>query len=144
MKIYRKSLLTLISILSLLVLFLPGAAKAQQSGITRTDLQRHDISVAGYEAIQVRVDFKPGIEFGLHAHFGEEIIYVLEGILEYDIEGNPPVKLKAGDVFFVPAGKYHSAKNIGNNNAAELATYIVEKGKQILVMKEQDHSKNKL
>jgi catechol 2,3-dioxygenase-like lactoylglutathione lyase family enzyme len=34
---------------------------------------------------------------------GEEIIYVLEGTLEYD-RGKPPVTLKAGDVLFIPAG----------------------------------------
>ena len=64
-------------------------ARAQQAGITRTDLQRHDISVPGHEAFQVRVDFAPGAAFGRHTHPGEEIIYVLEGTLEYEIEGKP-------------------------------------------------------
>ena len=36
------------------------AARAQQPGITRTDLQRHDLSVPGREVIQVRVEFAPG------------------------------------------------------------------------------------
>ena len=40
--------------------------------------------------------------------------------------------LKAGDVYFIPAGAVHSAKNVGSGNAAELATYIVEKGKPLL------------
>ena len=35
-------------------------ARAQQAGIKRTDLQRHDLSAPGREAIQVRVDFDPG------------------------------------------------------------------------------------
>lgn len=135
MKPFQKLLLSLLTIFSIAVFFIPANAIAQQSGIIRTDLQRHDISVAGHEAIQVRVDFKPGTAFGMHAHPGEEIIYVLEGILEYEIEGDHPVTLKAGDVLFVPAGKYHSARNAGNINAAELATYIVEKGKPLLVLK---------
>ncbi|MGF7038532.1 cupin domain-containing protein [Mucilaginibacter lappiensis] len=135
MKPYKKLLLSLFTIFSLTLLFIPDQAIAQQPGIVRTDLQRHDISVAGHEAIQVRVDFKPGTAFGMHAHPGEEIIYVLEGTLEYEIEGERPVTLKAGDVFFVPAGKNHSAKNVGKVNGAELATYIVEKGKPLLVLK---------
>jgi len=135
MKIYKKLLLSLLTIFSITLLFIPGEATAQQPGIVRTDLQRHDISVAGHEAIQVRVDFKPGTAFGMHAHPGEEIIYVLEGILEYEINGERPVTLKAGDVLFIPAGENHSAKNAGNVNAAELATYIVEKGKPLLIMK---------
>ena len=86
------------------------------------------------EAIQVRVDFAPGAAFGKHTHPGEEIIYVLEGSLEYEIEGKPPVTLKAGDVFFVPAGTIHAARNVGTRNAAELATYVVEKGKPVLTL----------
>ena len=111
---------------------LPPHAAIAQTAITRTDLQRHDLGAAGYEAIQVRVDFAPGAAFGKHTHPGEEIIYVIEGSLEYQVEGKPPVTLKAGDVFFVPAGTIHAARNVGNSNAAELATYIVEKGKPTL------------
>ena len=33
----------------------------------------------------------------------------------------------ACDLFFVPAETVHSAKNVGSDNAAELATYAVEK-----------------
>jgi quercetin dioxygenase-like cupin family protein len=58
----------------------PPAAIAQ-TGIKRTDLQRHDLGTTGHEAIQVRVDFDPGAAFGKHTHPGEEIIYVLEAHL---------------------------------------------------------------
>lgn len=111
------------------------AAIAQQSGIKRTELQRHDLSTAGREAIQVRIDFEPETAFGMHAHPGEEVIYVLEGLLEYQIEGEVPVRLKAGEVLFIAAGKNHSAKNVGDLKASELATYIVEKGKPVVVLK---------
>jgi quercetin dioxygenase-like cupin family protein len=104
------------------------------TGIKRTDLQRHDLSAPGREVIQVRVDFDPGAAFGKHTHPGEEIIYVIEGTLEYEVEGKPPVKLKAGDVLFIPAGTVHAAKNVGSSNGAELATYIVEKGKPLLTL----------
>jgi quercetin dioxygenase-like cupin family protein len=69
-----------------------------------------------------------------HTHPGEEIIYVLEGALEYQIEGKPPVTLKAGDVLFIPAGTIHAAKNVGSVDGVELATYIVEKGKPLLTV----------
>jgi quercetin dioxygenase-like cupin family protein len=108
--------------------------QAQQPGIKRTDLQRHDLSVPGREVIQVRVDFDPGVAFGKHWHPGEEIAYVLEGSLEYEVEGKPPVTLKAGEALFIPAGTIHAAKNVGSGNGAELATYIVEKGKPLVVL----------
>ncbi|MGA8389585.1 MAG: cupin domain-containing protein [Pseudolabrys sp.] len=103
-----------------------------QEGVKRTDLQRHDLSAAGREAIQVRVDIAPGVLAPPHKHPGEEIIYVLEGTLVYEVEGKPPVTLKAGDVLFIPYGTVHSAKNVGTVNAAELATYVVEKGKPLV------------
>jgi quercetin dioxygenase-like cupin family protein len=109
-------------------------ARPQQAAIRRTELQRHDISVPGQETVQARIDFKPGAAFGKHTHPGEEVIYVLEGTFEYEVEGKPPVTLKAGDVLFIPAGTIHAAKNVGTTNAAELATYIVEKGKQLVVL----------
>ena len=111
-------------------------ARAQQPGIKRTDLQRHDLSVPGREVVQVRVDFAPGVAFGKHSHPGEEIVYVLEGSLEYQVEGKPPVTLKAGEVLFIPAGTIHAAKNVASGNGAELATYVVEKGKPLLTVVE--------
>jgi quercetin dioxygenase-like cupin family protein len=112
------------------------AARAQQSGNKRTDLQRHDLSAPGREVIQARVEIDPGVTSPKHRHPGEEIIYVLEGTLEYQVEGKPPVTLKAGDVLFIPAGTIHAAKNVGTGNGAELATYVVEKGKPLVVVVE--------
>jgi quercetin dioxygenase-like cupin family protein len=109
-------------------------AQAQQSGIKRTDLQRHDLSVPGREVVQVRVDFDPGVVAPRHTHPGEEIVNVLEGLLEYQVEGKAPVTLKPGDVLFIPAGTIHTARNVGSGNGGELATYIVEKGKPLLTV----------
>ena len=117
-------------------------ARAQLPGSKRTDLQRHDLSVQGREVVQVRVDFDPGYVAPRHKHPGEEIIYVLEGTLEYQMEGEPAVTVKAGDVLFVPAGVAHSAKNVGATNAAELATYVVERGKPLITLVNNAGSKD--
>jgi quercetin dioxygenase-like cupin family protein len=109
-------------------------AQAQQTGVKRTDLQRHDLGIPGREVVQVRVDIAPGVLAPNHSHPGEEIVYVIEGLLEYQLEGKPPVTLKAGEVLFIPAGTIHSARNVGTDNAAELATYIVEKGKPLATL----------
>jgi quercetin dioxygenase-like cupin family protein len=110
------------------------AAQAQQVGSRRIDLQRHDLSIPGREVIQVRTELDPGAAAPKHTHPGEEIIYVLEGAWEYQVEGQPPKTLKAGDVLFIPAGAIHSAKNVGTVKGAELGTYIVEKGKPLLTL----------
>jgi quercetin dioxygenase-like cupin family protein len=98
-------------------------AQGQQPGFNRTDLQQHDLSIPGREVIQVRVELAPGVASPKHTHPGEEIIYVLEGSLEYEVEGKPPVTLKAGDVLFIPAGTVHAAKNVGSGSGAELNVY---------------------
>src|SRR6202000_2613889 len=82
-------------------LAMPAAQAQQPGGVHRTDLQRHDLSTPGWEAVQVRVDFDPGKTAPNHTHPGEEIIYVLEGTIEYRVEGKAPVTLKTGGVLFV-------------------------------------------
>ena len=118
-------------------MLIAGTATVQtqsQPGTRRTDLQRHDISAPGREVLQTRVEFDPGYVAPRHTHFGEEIIYVLEGELEYTVEGQGTKVYKAGDALTVPYGAIHSVKNVGTGKGAELATYIVEKGKPIITL----------
>ena len=75
---------------------------AHVPGLTRTDLQRHDLSVPGREVIQNRVDISPDAPPVRHKHPGEEIIYVIEGTFEYGVDGKP-VKVGRGEVLFIPA-----------------------------------------
>jgi quercetin dioxygenase-like cupin family protein len=124
------------SVLAPSVVMAQSAVLVQPPGIKRTDLMRNDLSVPGREVIQVLVEFAPGVAFPKHSHPGEELVNVTEGLLEYALDGRPPVTLKAGDVLFIPAGTPHAVRNVGNSNAAEIATYIVEKGKQVLVPKD--------
>jgi len=107
--------------------------QAQQAGVRRTDVLRHDLGIPGRETVQARVEIDPGVLAARHSHPGEEIAYVLEGVLEYRLDGAPPVTLKAGEALFIPADKIHSARNVGQGPALELATYVVEKGKPLVV-----------
>jgi len=102
---------------------------AQQPGFTRKMMQDHDVSTTDRHAVQVVAEFTPGGAAGKHTHPGEEFGYVLEGTLELQVTGQPPRTLKAGDVFFVPAGVVHDGKNVGTGPLKVLATYVVEKGK---------------
>src|SRR5947208_5206722 len=130
----KPTLMMMVAMLIAGIASAPDVAQAQQPGTKRTDLQRHDLSVPGREVIQVRVDFDPGYVSPKHTHPGEEIIYVIEGTIEYQVEGKPTATYKAGEVLMVPAGTPHAAKNVGNVNAAELATYVVEKGKPLITL----------
>lgn len=117
-----------------LALVLGGAAAAHaEQPIQRTDLIKNDIDVPGHEVVQVRVDIAPGVLAPNHSHPGEEVAFVIEGTLEYQLDGREPVTLKAGESLFIPSGTVHSAKNVGSGKASELATYIVRKGAPLVV-----------
>ena len=113
---------------------IPSTAAEFAPGLWRTNLQRYDLSVPGREMIQSRVDVEPGSPAIRHTHPGEEIIYVLAGSLEYQIDGQPTKVYNAGEALTVPAGVIHAVRNTGTGNAAELATYVVEKGKPLLTV----------
>lgn len=113
------------------------AARAQDAvlaGLKRTDLVRQDLSIPGREVVQVLVEFAPGLSAQRHTHPGEELVYVIEGALEYVLDGRSPVTLRAGDALMIPRGTPHAVRNVGSGKAAELATYIVEKGKPLLTL----------
>jgi len=59
-------------------------------GLWRTDLQRHDLSIDGWEVAQTRVEITRDSPPIKHFHPGEEIICALEGSLEYEIDGSRP------------------------------------------------------
>ena len=106
-------------------------ADAQVPGFKRVELQKHDLSTPGREALVARGEFQPGAAAPKHTHPGEEIGFILEGEVTVEIEGQPAKALKAGDTFFIPAGTVHSAKNTGKAQALVLSTYVVEKGKPL-------------
>jgi len=118
-------------ILTVAAFALTGMLAAQQPAFKRTVLQQSDISVAGHEVVSAVADFEPRATPGRHTHFGEEIGYILEGTFLIEQEGKAPVTLKAGGSFLIPAGTIHNATNTGTGPGKILATYVVEKGKQL-------------
>jgi quercetin dioxygenase-like cupin family protein len=117
--------------LTVIAFVFTGVLTAQQPAFKRTVLQQSDISVPGREVISAVAEFEPRATPGRHTHFGEEIGYVLEGTFLVEQDGKPPVTLKAGGTFLIPAGTVHNATNTGTGTGKILATYIVEKGKPL-------------
>jgi quercetin dioxygenase-like cupin family protein len=123
--------ITLAVLLAGSALALP-VAQGQQQEITRKNVLRNDLSVPGREVIQVVVGFPPGVVAPRHSHPGEEVVYVIEGVLRYRLDGRPPITLEPGQSLLIPPGVIHAVDNVGQGKAAELATYIVEKGKTLV------------
>jgi quercetin dioxygenase-like cupin family protein len=98
-------------LLAATVLTLP-LTRAQVSRTERTELQRHDLTSGDTEVVQVRDALESGPTLGRHWHPGAEIVYVIEGTLEYRVDGRLAARLTAGDVLFIPARTIHAAKKL--------------------------------
>jgi quercetin dioxygenase-like cupin family protein len=110
------------------VVGLPSAA--QQPALSQTEVLRADLSIGGREVIQMLSVIPPGgASSGKHTHPGDEIVYVLEGSIRVEVDGEPPVVKNVGEAALLPAGRPHFAVNAGTGAARAVATYIVEKGK---------------
>jgi quercetin dioxygenase-like cupin family protein len=106
---------------------------AQQQPVTRTILQQKDLEgVAGREVIMYRAELVPGGVAGRHYHPGPELVYILEGGLILELDGQPPVTLKAGESAHVPAKHLHNAKNASSTAPVKVMVFLVgEKGQPL-------------
>jgi quercetin dioxygenase-like cupin family protein len=94
--------------------------------LKRTELQHTASSIPGREIVQVLTEIPAGVESGWHQHPGEEVGYILAGVVEMHIEGRPTLTLRAGDGFLMPPRTPHNAFDVGPETGQMLSTYIVE------------------
>ena len=52
-----------------------------------------------------------------HTHNGEELVYILSGVVEYRLNDDPPYILHPGDTFYYRGSDLHSWQNISNKPA---------------------------
>ncbi len=67
------------------------------------ELQRGPCSTTGRVIVQGLNRIAAGEESGWHTHPGEEVGFVLTGIVHLQIQGRPMLVLQAGDFFLIPA-----------------------------------------
>ncbi|SFL90834.1 Cupin domain-containing protein [Bradyrhizobium sp. NFR13] len=117
-------------ILGLTIATIAGIGTVSAQGIKRTPLQKVEFP-DGYETVTAIAEIPVGGASGRHTHPGAETGYVLEGELELVIDGKPPLKLKAGDSYQIPAGTVHDARASGDKPMKVLGVYIITKGKPL-------------
>jgi quercetin dioxygenase-like cupin family protein len=107
---------------------------AQQPSSTKwKELQRHDLDVANGEGVTMLIEIPVGGVSARHSHPGEDFGYLLEGAIVLQIDGYPPQTVKAGETFFTPRGRIHNARNIGTTTARAVDTYVIDKGKPVVI-----------
>ena len=119
----------------LLALALAGAAGVfaadQPAGFSRKILLDQDLATPGKHGVTALIEFKPGAVAPRHFHTGEELLYVLEGGVRIEIDGQAPRDLKPGDTLLIPGGVPHLGRNLGPVPARILSTYFLEKGRPL-------------
>ena len=109
----------------------PTPASAQQPTIQSKVLLTQDSPIAGHQIIMAASEMPAGAREGRHTHPGVLVVYIQEGVLTFDYEGKPTATYKAGDSFYVEAGKIHEGINNGTSPVKSIAVFVVEKGKPL-------------
>src|SRR5262249_39467349 len=104
---------------------------AEGPAVQRKVLMQQDLAIPGYATALVQVDFPVGSREGRHTHPGSVMVHIEEGAVTLFYEGKPMTTYKAGETFFVEAGKVHEGINNGNVAAKAIASFVVEKGKPL-------------
>jgi quercetin dioxygenase-like cupin family protein len=116
-----------------------ASAQAPQGGpkltqILRSDLQRQDQKVQ--ETVVNVLEMPAGTAAPWHMHPGaQEILFVIEGSVTVEIEGQAPTVLKAGQIALMPAEIPHLARNDSSGGARALVTHSrADKDKPFVVV----------
>ena len=107
------------------------ASSAQGPDVVRKVLMQHDLPLAGWSEALVSVEIPVGGREGRHTHPGPLLVYVTDGAFTLDYEGQPTKTYKAGETFYVEAGKIHEGINMGNVAAKALASFVTPKGQPL-------------
>jgi quercetin dioxygenase-like cupin family protein len=82
--------------------------------------------VPGKRITTVIVEFPPGGYSPAHHHGGSVTVYVLSGAIRSQLEGQTPIRYKAGESFFEPPGAIHLlAENASASEPARILAVLV-------------------
>lgn len=69
-----------------------------------------------------------------HTHYGAEFHFVLAGEWAAEVEDRETRSLEAGDSQFVPPGKWHGGKVVGDQPLRLLGVMVIDTDKQVTTM----------
>ncbi|MGV0790269.1 cupin domain-containing protein [Mycolicibacterium sp. XJ1819] len=97
---------------------------------------------AGAHAMTLVVEYPPGDPGAPpHRHAGPAFGYVLEGEMLFELEGEPPRVVKAGETFWEPGGDvihYQDGNNRDDVNVRFLVTMLCDPGQPMLTLVDED------
>lgn len=107
------------------------AQEAKVSPLLAKDLP----DLAGKEAVMITVEYPPGASDTVHRHYAHVFVYVLEGSIMMQVDGEPSVTLTVGQTFYEGPRDIHAVgRNASDTKPAKfLVFFLKEKGSPILI-----------
>jgi quercetin dioxygenase-like cupin family protein len=78
--------------------------------------------VTGEQLQVIRAHMSPGADFPIHSHVQEQIIVVLEGALEFDVDGQTQV-VRPGQVIHIPPEVPHGGRVHGDEPVVTIEAF---------------------
>ena len=114
----------------IVALFFGASVGAYAQGTARPELVFSEV-VSGMPTLErqaVRVltaSFKPGDQTVFHTHRSPVTVYILEGAFTLELEGRPPVTVKAGQAFVEPPNVKMTGYNRSSTEPLRLVIFYV-------------------
>lgn len=108
---------------------LPLSAVGETTQVLKSTLQGQE----DMEANIVRFDVDENWVTDRHIHPGHVFVYVTEGSIEVDVEGEDPRTVSAGEAFYEPPDRPMVAQTISSDGASFIVFQVGPKGEPIMV-----------
>ena len=118
-----------------LTLFTAASVPAQDAPIARREILKTELQgLQGMDGIMYVTDIAPGAAAPRHSHPGYEFNYVLKGALTFEIDGEQPKTISAGQATFTPRGRIHKVTNASSTEPAQIVVVLIhEEGQPLAV-----------
>jgi quercetin dioxygenase-like cupin family protein len=103
------------------------AADAPQPAIVAPLMQKDLTGIPNKEATMITVQYVPGGSSLPHRHDAHVFVYVLEGSVKMQVDGQPVVTLTAGQTFYENPGDVHRVSaNASATQPAKILVFMVK------------------
>ncbi|MCZ6869685.1 MAG: cupin domain-containing protein [Gammaproteobacteria bacterium] len=112
--------------MSVTICFFAMSLSAQETSVTplfQTDLD----DIEGREGLMVIVDYPPGVSSAAHRHNAHTFVFVLEGSVVMQVEGEERVVLGPGQIFYETPEDIHAVSmNASTTEPAKILVFFVK------------------
>lgn len=120
---------------SVMAVYAQTEAKGPSDTVIAPLMKKTLSGIAGKEGLMLTIEYAPGASSSKHRHNAHTFVYVLEGSIVMQVEGEQAVTVAAGQTFYESPRDIHAvSKNASATERAKFLVFMVkDEGKPILV-----------